>query len=123
MKLLHSLLVFFVILLGCQLSPQDAATIAANDIREIAVAERAIILKYCVPKYKEANTPQDVKEADKVCLPAQATYEATKTSWEALLVVLKASKTGSVSDAEVRTAVENLAQTLVKLKQISEAMQ
>lgn len=116
-------LVFAHVLTGCpSKAAQDAATVAANTTREIAYAEHQLILSYCVPKYKEAVESQDVKDADKVCLPAEVTYMATKSAWEALLIVLQSAKAGNATDAEVRTAAEKLASSLAQLKQIAETM-
>ncbi len=113
----------FGIVVGCAATAQDIVTVAANDTRDIAVAEHQIILGYCEPRYKSAATPQDVATADKVCLPASKAYSTTKDSWEALLVVLQAARTGKATDEDVRVVAEKLATSLANLKQLAEVMQ
>jgi len=116
-------LVLPLALMSCQMSAKDAATLAANETRDIAATEHKIILDYCVPRYKAASTPTEIKEVDKLCLPAEAAYVSTKAAWGQVLTLLNAAKSGTVSIQELNDAARGLGETLAKLQHISGEMQ
>lgn len=103
---------------GCSANANNMGITTANQVREIAVEENKIITNYCVPKYQLAQTLQDVERADKVCLPAKASYHAVKAAWITLVVVLeKARVSDNDNSTEIQEAALQLIHTLDNLHQ------
>ena len=105
---------------GCSMSTRGVATITANEIHDIAAEENKVITKYCVPKYKEAKTKQDVEKADKVCLKAEASYYSVRAAWKTLVYILEAAKINKVTDKEIKEAVITLTNVLIDLQKTSD---
>ena len=105
---------------GCSLSTTDKAIITANEIHAIAESERDIISSYCVPKYEEAKTDEDIKNADKVCLPARTAFYSTRAAWVTLSSIIEALKYGQASTQDVQDAMVKLTSALADLKKAME---
>lgn len=102
--------------LGCSVSTQDKAIISANEIRQIVLSEGTIINEYCSSKYQSAKTEQDVMNTDDICVPAQISYYAIRTSWKALVLAIKDAQENKTSSRQIEDAVWQLLNSLVEFK-------
>lgn len=115
-KYLSLLFLLLITLIGCSLSTQDKAIIAANEVHQIALLEASIIDNFCVPKYQSSKSLEDINNVDKICLPAQASYYLVKASWETLITVIINSKQKKASILQVEAAVWKLFDALADFK-------
>lgn len=113
----------FLMFLGCSPTTQDIAVTTANEVHQVAETENKIILDYCVPKYKAANTKDEVAKVDKMCVPARTAYLSTKTAWEALVAVLQSYKNGKAQEADIIQAANKLGEVYADLKEIAKGLQ
>ncbi|MFT3765605.1 MAG: hypothetical protein QM820_08835 [Minicystis sp.] len=111
-----------LVLAGCTLSTQDHAVVVANTIHDIAATEGRMIHDYCVPRYRAAQTKDEIARIDAICLPAQKAYLTAKTLWEAFATTVQLAKIGKATEADVVQAAALLSQAYADLRKIMEGL-
>jgi ABC-type proline/glycine betaine transport system substrate-binding protein len=110
-------ILFPLVLAGCSLTAQDRAVLSANTTRDVASVEHDAIESFCIPRYEAAQSVKEVDAADKLCLPARASYLAVKLSWGVMVNVLQAEKAGTATEAQVEDAARQLGDSFSVLKE------
>ncbi len=118
-KIYLTLLFILCFISGCTLSVNDKAIITANEAHNIALTEAEAINNYCVPKYISAKTKEDITNADKICLPAEASYYVVKSAWESLNILINSKQ---ATQLQIENSAAVLLDSLVDLKKIISEM-
>lgn len=123
LKKVLSLLIITLGMFGCSADNTNMGINTANGIREIAAEENKVIIEYCVPRYEAAKTAEDIQSTDKICLPAKVSYQAVKSAWVALVLVLEQSKHSNEDNSvKIQEAAMELIRSLGDLHKTLEMM-